>query len=650
MKRTNIFFRIKNKAFLFFVPLITLYTPIIFLMVIIGAPLSFAQEEAKTAIQAATDVSDNSALNKLSQEQTSQNESDQNKNTQGKTLDDYLTVTIKGLSEEALYTNAFNSTSLNFIDLAEIDNEFRLRWLFMRGEEEILASLEPFGFYKATVTSQLDRSQGKWHATYTVDLGPPIAIEMVDISLTGAGNDNWLLNRIAEQSNIKEGEALNHEEYEETKSKLLESALSRGYFDAYYTQHQILVDLDHYQSTINLNMDTGERYRFGNITYTTDYFDPAFLERFTRFKKINDQTDERAYTDLRMEQFQANFNETDYFESVGITRDVNHDTKEVDLTFDLKRRKKRTLTFGAGYSTDIGAKVLGGLNWHYINSQGHMFSLDSLIAQKKKEANIRYTIPGREPWHDFFHFYSHYVFENTSNKDFTTVIVGAAQEKRRLQYRYSLGLDYRHDRYRLSSGTRMRTNYLVPTAEGEWKTLSTFRFDRTGLKINAMIRGSAFLGDAAFIQAKIGALYQLPIDKENRLILRGEIGHTFIKNEDLEKLPPGLRFYAGGDNSIRGYKTDGIGEFGYKDNIIGGKKLIVFSAEYERKLSESLSAAAFIDAGDAFNHGKPNLKYGAGAGVRWYSGMGSVKFDVAHGFNRKFGETYRFHLSIDAEF
>lgn len=639
----------RSKFFLFFILPTVIYAPIILLITTIGAMLSFAQEEV-SAQSVETAQAAIKASGEPAQKESAQDILAQDKITSEKVLDDYLTVTINGLSEEALYTNAFNSTSLNFIDLDEIDNEFRLRWLFMRGKEEILASLEPFGYYQATVESHLERNQGKWHATYTVELGPPIAIEMVDISLTGAGNDNWLLNRIAEQSNIKEGETLNHEEYEETKSKLLESALSRGYFDAYYTQHQILVDLDHYQSTINLNLDTGERYRFGTLTYKTDYFDPALLERFTRFKKINDQVDERAYSDLRMEQFQANFNETDYFESVGITREVNHETKEVDLTFDLKRRKKRTLTFGAGYSTDIGAKVLGGINWHYINSRGHMFSLDSLIAQKKKEANIRYTIPGKEPWHDFFHFYSHYLFENTTNKDFTTVIVGAAHEKRRLQYNYTLGIDYRHDRYRLSSGIRMRTNYIVPTAEGEWKTLSSFRFDRTGLKVNAMIRGSAFLGDATFIQAKIGALYQLPIDKENRFIFRGEIGHTFIKNEDLEKLPPGLRFYAGGDNSIRGYKTDGIGEFGYKDNIIGGKKLVVLSAEYERKLSESLSAAAFIDAGDAFNHGKPNLKYGAGAGVRWYSGIGSVKLDVAHGFNRKFGETYRLHLSINAEF
>lgn len=565
-------------------------------------------------------------------------------------VNDLLTVTIKGIRDELAYQNAYNATSLNFIDPDEMDNELRLRWLFNQGKEEILTSLEPFGYYKAKVSSSLAYQGGKWVAIYNVTPGEAIPLTKVNINLSGAGNDNWLLKRIAERTEIKEGDALQHEAYEETKSKLLENALERGYFDAEYTQHEIIVDLDRYRSSVNLNLDTGERYRIRDVKFTTDYFDEEFLHRFAQFKQMSPHIDPRAYSDTKMERIQSYLNSTTYFDAVVVSRTVDHDTHEVDLEYDLKRRKQRTFMGGVGYSTDIGAKIMGAMNWHYINQYGHMLSTDLLLAQKKRDGEIRYTVPGKEPWRDFYHFYTKYAFEDTSNKDYTTFVIGAALERKRFQYTYGYALDYQHDRFRSLNGDKQRVNLIIPSIYGEWRTLSTLRFDRAGFKVDGMLRGSMFLGDVDFIQARLRGIYHLPINDRNRLILRGEIGHTFIKSEDLEKLPPSLRFYAGGDNSVRGYKYDGIGEYGYNGDVVGGKKLMVLSTELEHKLSDDFAVAGFVDAGDAFNHGKPNLKFGAGAGIRWYSPIGSVRFDIAHGFNKEFGETYRLHLTISADF
>ena len=58
--------------------------------------------------------------------------------------------------------------------------------------------------------------------------------------------------------------------------------------------------------------------------------------------------------------------------------------------------------------------------------------------------------------------------------------------------------------------------------------------------------------DANFAQIHARARWYQGLGEHNRLILRGEVGHTFTNA--LVDMPPSLRFYAGGDRSIRGYE------------------------------------------------------------------------------------------------
>lgn len=75
---------------------------------------------------------------------------------------------------------------------------------------------------------------------------------------------------------------------------------------------------------------------------------------------------------------------------------------------------------------------------------------------------------------------------------------------------------------------------------------------------------------------------------------------------------------------------------------------MVGGIEYEYYFLEKWAAAVFVDGGDAFTDGfKP--KYGAGAGVHWRSPVGPIRVDVAHGFDKDYGDAIRLHLSVGAE-
>ena len=93
--------------------------------------------------------------------------------------------------------------------------------------------------------------------------------------------------------------------------------------------------------------------------------------------------------------------------------------------------------------------------------------------------------------------------------------------------------------------------------------------------------------------------------------------------------------------SVRGYGFEQL-----SDNNIGSNNMITASAEVEYRFLNSWSAALFYDIGNAFNDwDEPDLKRGAGIGIRWYSFAGEVRLDVAQALDFN-GQPWRVHITI----
>jgi translocation and assembly module TamA len=135
----------------------------------------------------------------------------------------------------------------------------------------------------------------------------------------------------------------------------------------------------------------------------------------------------------------------------------------------------------------------------------------------------------------------------------------------------------------------------------------------------------ALLSDTDIAQTWGRLTWLIPQGEKARIKLRGEVGAMTVGNFDA--LPPDLRFFAGGDRSIRGFDYHEIGEVNANGIVIGGKYLTVASAEYEFYFRDAWGAAVFVDAGDAFSDSL-SLNVGAGVGLRWRSPVGPIRIDV----------------------
>lgn len=567
-----------------------------------------------------------------------------------------MEVKIEGIDNKKALENAQNAAEIYALNNKKAPDELRIKWLYEEGSREIANALQPFGYYKADIKGDLIFQPDTIIATYNVNPGKQIPISAIKLDITdleevkelpskNAQKEYRAFEKILTSSKMKVGSPLNHTQYESTKSKLSDKASELGYFDAFYPHHQLLVNLATYEASVNLQMTLGPRYLFGDSTFHQDYFSDQFLDRF-----VANMQEYSEYSDAKLIELQSNFNESGYFEEVVIAPQINYEDKIVPLNIYLKPRKKRTLTLGLGYSSDIGIKAMAGVDWHYINQYGHRLTTNLLWAQKRHEGVINYEIPGKDPIRDKYNIYLNYNYEDTSTKDYTTYLTGVSRTRLRDKYSFGYSLHYQYDKFRDVDGSNQTSSLIVPTIFGEWKTTDIVPYNRFGLKVAGKIRGSVknVGADISFLQASIMTQLFVPITDSNRFNLRGGLGYTKIKNEDLRKLPPSLRFYVGGDNTVRGYKFDGIGVKGYNGDIYGGKKMTFMSVELEHKLTPNFAMVTFVDAGDAYND-KVNLKYGAGAGIRWYSPIGTVKLDLAHGFDKEFGETVRLHLNIGTD-
>ena len=187
---------------------------------------------------------------------------------------------------------------------------------------------------------------------------------------------------------------------------------------------------------------------------------------------------------------------------------------------------------------------------------------------------------------------------------------------------------------------------LYPSIRAEYIDADDRLYPRRALAGTLMLRGAieGVGSDSTFAQVHATARWIRALGADNRLLLRGELGHTFT--DDLFEMPLSLRFFAGGDRSVRGYGWRDIGPR-VGDFATGGKNVVTTSVEFERYFTRDWGGAVFVDAGDAFDD-NPEMHYGVGVGVRWRSPVGPVRVDIARGLTGPEGG-FTLHFNIGAD-
>jgi translocation and assembly module TamA len=178
-----------------------------------------------------------------------------------------------------------------------------------------------------------------------------------------------------------------------------------------------------------------------------------------------------------------------------------------------------------------------------------------------------------------------------------------------------------------------------------------------GVRVTASVTPYLGFGDApdAFVISRIQASTYYALDDAARTILAGRVAFGSILGGSLGAIPASRRFYAGGGGSVRGFEYKSLGPRTVGGIVTGGMSLFEASVEARVKLTNTIGIVPFFDMGQAYAGSVPDgsapLRYAAGLGLRYYTAVGPIRFDVAVPLARRQGERpYAFYVSIGQAF
>ena len=558
-------------------------------------------------------------------------------NLMGKTI---LDIDIRGIDNIQQYDNAKTYLTLEKSVGEKIEQPDYIQYLIENGREEIRRSQQPFGYYNSEVDAHVQDEGDGLRITYTVHQNQVTQLSKVNVQITGEAAQDEAFQEVLADNPLKQGGVLNHETYETYKARLAALASARGYFDAEFREHNVQVNPADNTAEVNLVLDSGMRYTFEAVDFNETPLDPNLLQRFVQFKPG------QPYLSSDVATLQQDLQGSGYFAEALVGDEPNRTTKTVPVNAQLTMDENKHYVLGVGYSTDGGVRGKVEFDRRWINSRGHQFSSKLYASKKNSSLDTLYRIPAQNPTSDYYYFRlgGHI---KTDNYDSRKLFGEGGYNFRLGDWEHRYGLVGAWEKYEIGQ-TDGKTLLVYP--QGQWTYTSTKNRlnpkDGYQFRFGLLAAGKALLSDANLVQGNIDARYLQSISEKQRLIGRASLGASWTDNFD--RIPPSLRYFAGGDRSIRGYAFENIGSRDSEGNNIGGRYLGVGSLEYEYYFKPDWAVAAFVDGGDAFIDDF-KLRVGAGAGVHWQSPVGPIKVDVGHGFDKQYGDKVRLHISIGAE-
>jgi translocation and assembly module TamA len=278
-----------------------------------------------------------------------------------------------------------------------------------------------------------------------------------------------------------------------------------------------------------------------------------------------------------------------------------------------------------------------------INRKGHHAEVEVTGSFLEQSASTQYMIPAFGHPKGVLTLLAGYAILNPVTSDSRTWRLGARLSRPRLGWRETFSITWQRESFLIGFDSAT-TTLLLPGASWERTRSDSRIFPSRGIRTRLDVQGAAkgLMSNTSFVQVRVSGKVIRSLGSRVRGIVRAELGRTFTSA--FRELPPTLRFFAGGDQSVRGFRYLSLGPREAKA-YIGGANLAVGSLEMDYRVMPRWAVAVFTDAGNAMLDWSLDLEQSVGAGIRWISPIGLVRVDGAYAVTDA-ESPFRFHFSI----
>ncbi len=485
-------------------------------------------------------------------------------------------------------------------------------------------TLEPWGYYGSTVEFATRREGETWVIEADVRKGKPVRITDIDIDFVDSNGASapWSAARAEPAFGMQISDIFHHGTYESAKRQYLTELNYRGFLDAEIVTKSVRLDPIANTARITLEYHLGPQYVFGEVTFSDSPFEREFLMRYVNFEKGE------PFSGRKLLQMNQRMLSEVYFERVDIAPNRQTGELVVPVTVTAVPKRRDRYRFGLLYGTDSGIGVEIGALRRWFNQFGHYGELTTQITAREQNLLGRYRIPnGRNP-DSYVEAQARIETEDTDVFNRLEQSVSASRFRPWQGWRRTEAVTLLHEDFEI--GTQDDTSVLLMPSIALSRSRGQERpIPNEGYLLRFGARGGAesLLSETDFVQLDMTYKWIYSFADKYRVLSRTTLGATWV--DDFFALPPSVRYFAGGDRSVRGFDYQTLGPVDDAGNVVGGEYLLTGSIELERQITGPWRAAVFLDAGNAFSDDQTEEAVGAGFGVRYDTPIGLVRLDLA---------------------
>ncbi|MGV3344763.1 autotransporter assembly complex family protein [Enterobacteriaceae bacterium LUAb1] len=555
-----------------------------------------------------------------------------------------IRLQLEGLTGD-LQKNARARLSTISTDEVTADGRFRARVA-----DAIREGLRALGYYNPDIEFEsrpAPEGGGRPVLIAHVKPGLPVKMMKTNVRLRGDARHDKDYLTLVKTGQPLAGTTLNHGTYDSFKRSLTSLALRKGYFDGEFKKSQLAVSPARHEAFWDIDYDSGQRYRFGTVSFSGSQIREEYLQNLLPFAAGDN------YSSRDLAELNRRLSATGWFKSVVVAPDFDkaHQDKILPLHGIVSPRTENTIETGAGYATDVGPRVKASWKKPWVNSRGHSFTTSTSLSGPEQQLDFSYKIPLlKNPLEHYYLLAGGFKRTdlNDTSADSSTL---AASRYWELSSGWQRAINLRWSLDHFTQGIVTNTTMLLypgvsinrTRSQGglmpEWGDTQRYSVD---------ISDTTWGSDVDFLVLQAQNVWIRTLADKHRFVMRGNLG--WIETHDFERVPPDLRFFAGGDRSIRGYKYKSLSPRDSDDKLTGASKLVTGSLEYQYNVTGKWWGAVFVDSGEAVNDIKrSNFKTGTGIGIRWHSPIGPVKFDLASPVGDKEVHGVQFYIGLGPE-
>ncbi len=541
--------------------------------------------------------------------------------------------------------------------------------VFRPGDLEVdVERLESFyrrqGFYHAEIRPEIEKdAEGRVKVILHVKEGPPVLVKKIQVEVTEPSVKPTLA-QLKEKWPLTEGNRFTEGEYEDFKRLYLNYLADHGYPRA-KIDGKVYLDDKVNTADIQFTLRPGPLSYFGEVSLQGERQTPDYLiRRKLAFKKGD------TFSLAKLYESQRHLYGLDLFRSVTLTpEEVPETQKDIPVTVEVVESKKRSLKVGLGYGDEDQLRTRLGLRWRNFGGGGRLLDLEGKYSSLETRVVGSFLNP--QIWSAYwdFSFQTGWIirdFPGFQDRAFFT----QTRFERDLPWSFRM---YMGHLLEFARPFDIPTDTLLLLGESPGETFMSsalqvgIRQDKTDNIVDPT-RGWIFYANGDLASGYFGSEleYGRMLTEARKyqslgktgVILAGRLKFGLIQPiQDTDEIPVFKRFFAGGANSVRGYRLDRLGPRNASGQPIGGEALLEGSVEARVPVYKEFRAVAFLDFGNVYFKARDidigHLRYSSGFGVRYSTPIGPVGVDVGFPLNRinpQQDPSYRVHLTIGQAF